>query len=511
MKTPSDKLFTLISSLTKSEKRYFKRFAMIHSMKDGNSYLQLFDAVEKQKTYNEELLKKKLGKTRLVKYLSVEKAYLYNLILRSLVLYGSGNNEEEEMLDTFAKAKILYKKEIYPEALQYINKAIGIAKGGDYYAFALGLEKLKRSILIKQGVFYDKKTVDIFFKEVAEQISLEKNIQKYQYASDLAFSQISRGYQARSDKDMQKIRQTVKTLLTTKESSPLTVTANRLKHQTAASYYYFTNNYKKYHLEAGKVVEWAAKQPNKSEIYFTSLGNYFNSCIASKNFQELFPTIEKLESLDTSSGISEQYKRDVLFDIKLLAALECCDFDAALDFLKRNEGVIFQTPTPKINTNLQNSAFNAALIYFITGKYSSALKWLNTFFFTKNDNLALQHETYAEANILYILIHYELQNEELLKGLIKSTYRQLLQHEKLHGFERTILDFIRIELSKPRKRKELLAAFSILKDRLIKLKSEKYESAAFEYFDLVPWLESKLENIPLEKIMKAQYQKLNLS
>lgn len=506
MKTPSDKLFLLISSLTRSEKRYFKRFSTIHAMKEGNSYLALFDAIEKQKTYDEEAIKLKLSKTRFVKYLSVEKAYLYNLVLRSLVVYGSGRDEYEEIIELFSKSKILFKKSIYNEALNYLNKAIAISVKEEYYPLALELEKWKRKILIKQETFYTKKTLDPFFKEMAEMALLERNIRKYQQANDLAFSYIITGHTARSKKDTDQIRETIISLLNKKEDPPLTTTSNRLKHQAAASYYYFTNNYKKYYIESAKAVEWAAKQSNKSEIYFIALANFFNACVFTKNFQELFPIIKKLESIDTSNNISEQFKRNVLFDTKLLAAMECCEFDSAITFLKKNEATIFKDASQNVGSNLLNSAFNAAWIYFIKGNYSAALKWLNTFFFTKKAFVDLRRDTYGEASILYILLHYELKNEDLLKTLIKSTYKSLLKQEKLYGFEKTILDFIRKELSHPKKRKELLAAFSALRTRLLKLKEEKYESAAFQYFDLTPWLESKIENIPLERVMKERLQ-----
>lgn len=53
MKTPSLELHELIHSLKPSEKRYFKLEASKHNSDKKNKYLSLFEAVEKQKEYNE--------------------------------------------------------------------------------------------------------------------------------------------------------------------------------------------------------------------------------------------------------------------------------------------------------------------------------------------------------------------------------------------------------------------------------------------------------------------------
>jgi len=507
MKTPSDKLFKLISSLTKSEKRYFKRFATIHSMKEGNAYLLLFDAIEKQKIYNEDLLKKKLEKARLVKYLSVEKAYLYNLVLRSLILYGSGHDDYEFIIEAFSKAKILYKKGIYTEALYYINKAIDTALKEEYFSLAASIERWKRDILIKQGKFFEKEVLDSFYKETTEKILLEKNIQKYQQANDLAYIQLLTGHTARSKKDADKIRGAIKDMLNKKESPPLTITSNRLKYQTAAFYYFYTGDFKKQYQEATKVLEWAEKQKNKTGVYFKSLHNFFNACVLNNKYEELFPIIKKLEAIDTSADFSEQFRREVFFHLNLSAATNCGEFDYAIDFLKKNEKYIITTPHQNITPDLQVGAFNAAIVYFIKEKYSLAVKWLNQFFFMNNNVVELRQDLYGEASLLFIVLHYELKNEDLLKNLIRSTYKWLLKQERLHGFEQAILNFIRKELSVPKKRKELLVAFSHLRSHLLKLKNDQYERTAFDFFDLIPWLDSKIENIPLEKILKERYNK----
>ena len=54
MKASGD-LFTLIKSLTQTEKRYFKLFSSLQ--KGDKNYVKLFDAIDRQKTYKHMLYK----------------------------------------------------------------------------------------------------------------------------------------------------------------------------------------------------------------------------------------------------------------------------------------------------------------------------------------------------------------------------------------------------------------------------------------------------------------------
>ena len=75
-----DKLFSLVKSLSKSEKRHFKLFAARQN--GGRNYLKLFNAVEEQECYSEQLIKSKFAGENFTNQLHVTKNYLYKLILK---------------------------------------------------------------------------------------------------------------------------------------------------------------------------------------------------------------------------------------------------------------------------------------------------------------------------------------------------------------------------------------------------------------------------------------------
>ncbi|MCB9336004.1 MAG: hypothetical protein H6586_07635, partial [Flavobacteriales bacterium] len=81
-------LFELVHSLTKSEKRFVKLNAQMHS--GDKVYLKLMDAILKQNEYNEDELLGLFKNEKFVKQFSVAKNYLINFILKQLRQYHSG-------------------------------------------------------------------------------------------------------------------------------------------------------------------------------------------------------------------------------------------------------------------------------------------------------------------------------------------------------------------------------------------------------------------------------------
>ena len=63
----TDDLFQLIKSLSKSEKGYFKKFSYLYTIEGEKNYIKLFDAIEKQKEYDEKKLLKIFNEEEFIK------------------------------------------------------------------------------------------------------------------------------------------------------------------------------------------------------------------------------------------------------------------------------------------------------------------------------------------------------------------------------------------------------------------------------------------------------------
>lgn len=102
----SENLHQLIHSLSKPEKRYFK-YSSRHIIGEQNNYVKLFDAIDKQKVYDEAILLKQFKKEIFIRQFSIAKSRLYDAILRSLDAYNSDSSIDSQLKNMLHYAKIL--------------------------------------------------------------------------------------------------------------------------------------------------------------------------------------------------------------------------------------------------------------------------------------------------------------------------------------------------------------------------------------------------------------------
>ena len=107
----SDDLFNLVRSLNKNEKRYFRLLSGLHA--GEKKFLLLFDAVDSQKEYDEETIKKKFRKEKFIRQLTFTKNYLYKSILKSLESYHS--SADSEIKNLLHRVEILFEKGLYAQ------------------------------------------------------------------------------------------------------------------------------------------------------------------------------------------------------------------------------------------------------------------------------------------------------------------------------------------------------------------------------------------------------------
>lgn len=145
---------------------------------------------------------------------------------------------------------------------------------------------------------------------------------------------------------------------------------------------------------------------------------------------------------------------------------------------------------------------NIAITFFYVQQYHKSIAWLNRIRNELSINIFQDVDRFIR--IFYLIVHYEAGNYDLLPYLIQSAYRFLRKKEHLYKFETIFIYFLRNELPKASKPKELIQVFQKLKTQLIPLEKDPYEKNAFTYFDYISWLESKIENRPFAEVVKEK-------
>ena len=141
----TDSLFQLIHSLQKSEKRNFKLYVQRNSSTPDLKIVQLFDALDKMKDYDEKEL---MNKTVSIKkeQLSNMKAHLYRQILASLRLLQSSENIDIQLHEQLDYARILYNKGLYLQSLKILERVKENAIANDQLTFLTEILFLEKKI-----------------------------------------------------------------------------------------------------------------------------------------------------------------------------------------------------------------------------------------------------------------------------------------------------------------------------------------------------------------------------
>ena len=146
--------------------------------------------------------------------------------------------------------------------------------------------------------------------------------------------------------------------------------------------------------------------------------------------------------------------------------------------------------------------YKIACMYFSSGDNRKAIDYLNEIINYKAGNLREDIQSYAR--ILSLIAHYEMGHYNLLEYLVKSVYRFLTKMEELNVVQKEILRFLKRELySDPHR---LRNAFIKLKDKLLPYETHPYERRSFLYLDIISWLESKIDGVPVQDVIRKKFE-----
>jgi hypothetical protein len=84
-----------------------------------------------------------------------------------------------------------------------------------------------------------------------------------------------------------------------------------------------------------------------------------------------------------------------------------------------------------------------------------------------------------------------------------------MKRDKLHKFEQEIIAFLKNSKHKKKNSVELREDFIQLKNSIEKITVDKIEKNALSLFDLLSWLESKIENKSFMEIKQAKFDQLH--
>jgi hypothetical protein len=144
--------------------------------------------------------------------------------------------------------------------------------------------------------------------------------------------------------------------------------------------------------------------------------------------------------------------------------------------------------------------YKFAMLYFGSGDYNKSIDYLQQII---NDKTNLRYDLQCYARVLHLMAHYELGNDMLMESLSKSVYRFMAKMKNLTVVEEAMFKFLRQTI--PLSPRQLKPEFEKLLHTIKHLEKSRFETRAFAYLDVISWVESKVYDKPMSKIIHEKY------
>ncbi len=504
----TDILFQLIKSLEKAEKRHFKLYIKRSSGKEDLKIVRLFDAVDKLKEYDEKVLLKKLPAVTKPQLANL-KTHLYKQILASLRLLKSTDSLDLQLNEQFDYAHILYKKGLFIQSLRIIERAKEIAKSNQKFNVLpqfLALEKRIENLHITRSMQDRAEVLSAEANEVSRQIDTVARL------SNLALKMYSWFVQhghARNLEDEKDIRQFMKESLPEDVWEQTGFYQRLYLYQSYTWYAFIRQDFLQYYRYTKKWVDLFSEQPLMVRVetghYIKGIHNLLNAHFDLRNYREFEKILRKFEKVAQLERVKDHDSFRVLAFIYISTARINQHF--MLGTFKQGLTLI-----PGIEEKLENYHlfidthrvlvlnYKFAMLYFGSGDYNKSIDYLQQII---NDKTNLRYDLQCYARVLHLMAHYELGNDMLMESLSKSVYRFMAKMKNLTVVEEAMFKFLRQTI--PLSPRQLKPEFEKLLHTIKHLEKSRFETRAFAYLDVISWVESKVYDKPMSKIIHEKY------
>ncbi len=507
---PSTELFSLIKSLTKSEKRFFKLSSSLQS--GDKNYLKIFDFIEGQSKYDEENLKNEFKKETFVKHLPSEKNHLYKLILKSLRSFYSEQSISSLLKQEIKNVEILYNKALYKECEKFVSRAKQMAKDHEkfYYWFELlSWEKKLLEEAYESGEF--TANLDALVAEEEMVIAKLRNLAEYQVIYSKINLIFRSGGFTRTESERKAVEEIADYHLIKGKNTALSTRAASMcyyiKGLCAATNRNFEDSYQFFNRTREILDNNPMLKVDSGQRYVLTLFHLLRCYIDSKDFEKAKALIIDIRELEGKKGFNST---DILvriftnsYNLELVLLHSMGEFNKSVELIPEIERLQEEYGDKVSKEQEVLLLYNKAYSCFGIGEFKKALSYINT---VLNDNEQnLRQDIYSFSRLFNLVLHFELENYDFLEYVIKSTNRYLNKQERSFEVENVCIKHIR-KLSKTFQSNEKIIILEKMKDELDELLKDQNERTILEYFNITAWVTSKIYKISFSEAIKAEIE-----
>lgn len=508
-KPVSEQLFRLIKSLTKSEKRQFKILSNRISPQETKKFVALFDAVDGLSQYDETALKRKVP---LIPESQIPnmKAHLYDQIMRSLRLSASRKNATTQIIRNLESAGILYDKCLYQDALHLIDKAKTKAIQTDNIAMLPTILSLEKNTARKATHQNIGVRAEQLITETRTSIRLLQTINSFSNLAIKLNSYYQRQGFIRNKEDLEKTKAYLDRNLPAYDEHKLTFIEKSHLYDALTGYNLYIHDFKKSYELAQKWLtlfeESEDKKTHHLEIYIRAL----NTTLVCQNklylYSDFLVTHRKLIAIKRDKSIA--YTKNIKLNLFKTIYIHEINRHFMLGEFKSGTRIVskLQNELDEIIHLIDKHTelifyYKIACLYFGSSNFKLAIKWLNKII--SEPDKGLREDLHAFARILRLICYFELGDTEMIEMNLRATYRFLLKKKEFGKYDSYILKFLR-DSQNLYTMGEIVSKFISLKSKMLKLEKDRYERRAFNYFDIISYLESKITGRIIEDVIKEK-------
>lgn len=504
----NDPLFLLVKSLEGAEKRHFKLYISRNPAHEDAKFVKLFDVLDGLKEYNEEQVLKKLPSIARQQLPNI-KAHLYGELLTALRLLHSLKNLEIQIREQIDFAKILYNRGLILQALKILEKVKTLARTNSHFILTLEILQFEKDIEARHITRSLKGRAGVLIEETDFCI---RQINEVTHLSNVALKMyelyLDNGH-VRDEKQSVAIEAIFRKNIEGINEQQISFFGKAYLHQSYCWYYIIQLDLTKYYRHAQKWVQLFTEHPEAKKenpfLYVKAVHNLLNALFIIGRYKKMSEELQELENFYAIAGaFNENLEIQTfvyLYTAKINKHFLEGSFSEGLELVKPIEEKLQQYRQYIDTHRVLVFYYKIASLYFGSGDNEQAIVYLNKIINLKVGQLRTDIQCFAR--LLHLIAHYESGNMDLVDYLIKSVYRFLSKMENLDAVLTEIFSFLRRSLSS--KPKDVQKSFIQLRDKLEIVSTSKYNRRSYQYLDIVSWLESKINHVPVQDIIKEKF------
>ncbi len=475
-----DRLYYLVQSLSKSEKRYVRLSAT--SMKEDSNYLKLFNFLEQQEISDDQAIRNHFKSKAFDGQLHVTKNYLRKLILKSLRSFYMEKSNGAKVRAGLSNIEILFNRELYELCEDEIKRTERIARKHDLIYPLIEVLDWKRRLLQNR----EPQNYTVMNDLIADQKSAielaNTNTKYYELVVDLSRRVTGQEVKIRNLELIQT------------DLPPENLDA-RVLYYNALYFWRIFKNEKQPALPLVTLIDYFETNAHfirqDPRLFASSVNNLISYYIFNKEYKNALVLVKRTKHHYTQLAVA----RDNVTLLKQMLRTSSLELEiyrdtlSAVDHQEEIEDITTLVEGHKENVPrdyLMAFWFQLANIYFVLIDYQKALYWVNPLL---DQSPNRQLPLLLHARFLNLMIHFELRNLFVLRYFVESTRRFVKKTSKLEAYQRILLRFFRVIGRVPSESYQ--EEFQLLNAKLRSGKST-IPPDALGYIDYYRWIESHL-------------------